>query len=108
RTRSWTLNLYPPAWREATRSATRSGSVVSGTALTRPRQFEDVFDVQRAMPQPFDVEPQYWRSRILQLSECLSVASRDFGFDGLSGGSLAAAVGGGVSGPVAAAGALPG
>src|ERR1035437_9979948 len=50
----------------------------------------------------------YWRSRILQLSECLSVASRDFGFDGLCGGSLAAAVGGGVSGPVAAAGALPG
>src|SRR5664280_606633 len=50
----------------------------------------------------------YWRSRILELSECLSVASRDFGFDGLCGGSLAAAVGGGVSGPVAAAGALPG
>jgi hypothetical protein len=58
-------------------------------------------------PQRIDIG-MYWRSRILQLSECLSVASRDFGFDGLGGGSLAAAVGGGISGPVAAAGALPG
>jgi hypothetical protein len=58
RTRSWTLNRYPPAWRKVTRSAIRSGSVVSGIALTRPGSFDDVFDVQRATAQPFDVEPQ--------------------------------------------------
>src|SRR6266704_3796529 len=57
-TRSWTLNLYPPAWREAASSATRPGSVASGTALTRPRLAGDVFDVQRATAQPFDVEAQ--------------------------------------------------
>ena len=47
-TRSWTLNLYPPAWRDAARSATRPSSVASGTALTRPRLAEDILDVQRA------------------------------------------------------------
>src|ERR1019366_1959283 len=51
-------NLYPPAWREVTRSAIRSGSVVSGIALTSPGPLDDVFDVQRAAAQPFDVEPQ--------------------------------------------------
>src|SRR6516165_6871645 len=57
-TRSWTLNRYPPAWREATSSATRPGSVISGTALTRPGLAGDVFDVQRATSQPFDFETQ--------------------------------------------------
>src|SRR6266566_2308111 len=54
---SWTRAAV--AWREATRPAIRSGSVVSGTALTTRRgPFDDVFDVQRATAQPFGVEPQ--------------------------------------------------
>src|SRR3984893_5001995 len=57
-TLSWTLNLYPPAWREAASSATRPCSVASGTALTRRRLAGDVFDVQRATSQPFDVKAQ--------------------------------------------------
>ncbi len=48
-----------------------------------------------------------WRSRILQLSECLSLASPGDWFGGLGGGLIAAAVVGGVGGPVSAAGALP-
>src|SRR5450759_2853258 len=50
----------------------------------------------------------YWRSGILQLSECLSIVNPDHGFDGLGGGPFVAAVVGGVAGAVAAAGALPG
>ena len=61
RTRCWTSNLYPPAWRKATPPAIGSGSVVSGMTLTRPGPFDDVFDVQRATAQPFDVEPQVVR-----------------------------------------------
>jgi len=54
-----TLNLYPPARREATRSAMRAGSVISDIAPTAPRcLFDDVFDVERATPQSFDVEAQ--------------------------------------------------
>jgi hypothetical protein len=52
-----------------------------------------------------------WRSRLLQLSECLLLRSpedRFAGFAGFAGGLFAAAVVGGVVGPVSAVGPLPG
>ena len=49
-----------------------------------------------------------WRSQIFQLSECLSLAGLRGRLDGLRGCRCAAAVVGGVAGPVSGGGALPG
>ena len=49
-----------------------------------------------------------WWTRLFQLSECLLLGCCGGWFDVLGGGSFAAAVVGGVGGPVAGGGVLPG